>query len=239
MAQEIFERYEKKYLLTCPQYHSLMCEMVKWMSADRYGRHTISNIYFDTENYELIRSSIEKPDYKEKVRLRAYGTVNHTSMVYAELKKKTGGIVYKRRMEMTLEEARNYFYKGLPPKKRNQIFKEIDYAVKRYGLKPMAYVAYDRMAFFGKTDPELRVTFDRRIRCRDSRLDLAQGDSGICLLKSDEILMEIKIPGAMPLWMSRIFSELSIYPISYSKYGTYYKEVLIKRQAEEGGRHCA
>ena len=113
MAQEVFERYEKKYLLDTPQYHSLICEMAKWMCADQFGRHTISNIYFDTGNFELIRRSIEKPEYKEKVRLRAYGPVSQDSTVFAELKKKAGGIVYKRRAALKLKEARDFLYRGI------------------------------------------------------------------------------------------------------------------------------
>lgn len=264
MAQEVFERYEKKYLLDTPQYHSLVCEMVKWMCADQFGRHIISNIYFDTGNFELIRRSIEKPEYKEKVRLRAYGPVSQDSTVFAELKKKAGGIVYKRRAALKLKEARDFLYRGICPEPGSQIIKEIDYAIKRWGLLPKAFIAYDRLAFFGREDPELRVTFDRRIRGRRNRLDLAGGDFGTELIQPDQVLMEVKIPGAMPLWMSRRLSELSIFPVSYSKYGMYYKENIYKqgsyredmmkssgswrlnrcgktdsREGEEGGEYCA
>lgn len=239
MAQEVFERYEKKYLLDTAQYHGLICEMVKWMSADHFGRHTISNIYFDTGNFELIRRSLEKPAYKEKVRLRAYGPVSQDSTVFAELKKKSGGIVYKRRAALGLKEARDFLYRGACPEPGSQIVKEIDYTMKRWGLMPKAFIAYDRLAFSGKRDPQLRVTFDRRIRGRENCLDLACGDFGTELIRRDQVLMEVKIPGAMPLWMSRSLSELGVFPVSYSKYGMYYKKKLMKQTMEKGGEYCA
>lgn len=239
MSQEIFKRYEKKYMVARPQYEVLCRELEGRMVMDEFGRHTISNIYFDTEDYELIRTSIEKPAYKEKLRLRAYGEVKENSTVFLELKKKCGGIVYKRRISMELGEARRYLYQGIYPASDSQILREIDYAVKRYRLKAGACVAYDRRAYYGNEDNELRLTFDENIRCRASELDLAFGPHGTPILPPGTVLMEVKIPGAMPLWMSHIFSELSIYPISYSKYGTYYQEYLYPEKTTEGGKICA
>lgn len=226
MAQEIFKRYEKKYMLNGFQYEKLMRELRKWMYEDDYGQHRISNIYFDTPDYDLIRQSIEKPIYKEKVRMRCYGTVTEDSIVFLEIKKKYDGIVYKRRVSMKLHEAKDYFEKGIRPNVNKQIMQEIDYAFMRYNLQPRAYVAYDRTAFIGNENSDLRVTFDRRISCRNQNLSLEQSGPDIHLLDSDQVLMEVKIPGAMPMWMCHLFSELAIYPVSYSKYGTYYKKQL-------------
>lgn len=239
MAQEIFKRYEKKYMLTRTQYETLIPALERWMSPDDYGKHTISNIYFDTWDFELVRQSIEKPEYKEKLRLRAYGKVTENSVVYAELKKKYDGIVYKRRIPLDLGEARKYLCYGIRPKEDSQILREIDYTKKRYDLKPKAFVAYDRVAYYGKDDENLRATFDRNICCRCSGLELKEGVYGTYLLDEDQILMEVKIPGAMPLWMSRMFSFLGIFPVSYSKYGAYYKEYLSQSLFTEGGRICA
>lgn len=239
MSQENFKRYEKKYILSETQYHSLMAKLAKKMTADQYGKHTISNVYFDTKDFELIRNSIEKPAYKEKLRLRAYGEVNEQSTVFLELKKKYDGIVYKRRVSINLQEARQYLLEGIYPQRDSQVLREIDYTLKKYDLIPAAYVAYDRKAFYGKEDERLRVTFDRNIRCRSTKLGLEQGNHGIGILESGFILMEVKIPEAMPLWMSRNFSDLGIYPVSYSKYGTYYKQYLCQSYFMEGGQYCA
>lgn len=246
MAQEIFERYEKKYMLTADQYHGLCKSFGGRMEADEYGLHTISNIYLDTEDFELIRTSIERPAYKEKLRLRAYGEVKDDSEVFLELKKKCCGVVYKRRTQMSLKEAVQYLNKGKRPEAENQIFREIEYVKERYLLKPAAYVAYDRDAWFCRDDKELRVTFDRNIRCRKEHLDLCAGDYGVQLLPEGNVLMEVKIPGAMPVWMSRVFSELKIYPVSFSKYGRYYQTYILKKPMTaflnygvEGGKVCA
>ncbi|MCD7968404.1 MAG: polyphosphate polymerase domain-containing protein [Clostridiaceae bacterium] len=246
MAQEIFKRYEKKYLLTEEQYLGLKRVLEDRMEADAYGVHTISNIYFDTKDFELIRTSLDGPVYKEKLRLRAYGQVNEKSMVFLEMKKKYSGVVYKRRVPMELASAVRYLNDGILPELENQIFREIQYMKQRYHLKPAAYVAYDRVACSCKADQELRVTFDRNIRCRTEGLDLQAGTYGTSLLEEGRVLMEVKIPGAMPVWMSRGFSELGIYPVSFSKYGRYYREYLVNAERlercgrdREGGRDCA
>lgn len=232
MAQEIFKRYEKKYRVTQEQYQCLMCELAKHMYADEYGLHTISNLYFDTPDYALIRQSIEKPNYKEKVRLRGYGEITGDSTVFLELKKKYDGVVYKRRAAMKLDEARLYQESGKLPEGNPQILKELDYAFRRYQLEPKVFLAYDRMAFADKENSELRVTFDRRIRCRSRQLALEQKAPELLLLPPDQVLMEIKIPGAMPLWLSRLLSECEIYPSSFSKYGTFYQRYLSQEAAK-------
>ena len=239
MTQEIFKRYEKKYMLTQKQHDALIPVLERQMNADHYGEHTISNIYFDTRDYELVRQSIEKPEYKEKLRLRAYGKATDTSVVYAELKKKFDGVVYKRRIPVPLCQARKYLYYGIRRIEESQILKEIDYVLNRYDLKPAAFVAYDRAAYYGKGNEELRITFDRNICCRCSGLELKNGVYGTMLLDKNQILMEVKIPGAMPLWMSRLFSGMGLFPVSYSKYGAYYKEYLYHGVFVEGGRICA
>lgn len=220
--QEIFKRYEKKYLLEKEQYQRLQEALQDRMEIDQYGKHTICNIYFDTSNYELIRTSIDKPIYKEKLRLRSYGVPKEDDVVFVELKKKFDGIVYKRRVPMKLSEARRYLYQGKYPGKDSQILREVEYVRKHYHLVPEVYLAYERIALFGKENPDLRMTFDMDIRGRETNLDLAAGSYGDPIMKEGQVLMEVKIPEAMPVWMSEIFSELSIYPGSFSKYGEYY-----------------
>lgn len=244
MAQEVFERYEKKYIISLEQYHELIGSMITKVEADRYGKHTICNIYFDTSDYRMIRKSLEKPVYKEKIRLRSYGIPTDEDPVYLELKKKYDGVVYKRRAQMSLRDARKYLYYGIRTEQPSQIVSEIDYAYRFYQARPMAYIAYERIAFYGKEDPELRITFDMNIRARDYNLELNRGSYGVPLLEQRQFLMEVKIPGAMPAWMSRLFSELGIYPVSYSKYGTYYKDYIAKGNGQsikqyKGGEICA
>ncbi len=229
--QETFKRYEKKYLLNTKQIQKFLPVIEEHMQLDEYGRHTICNIYFDTDNFELIRTSIEKPVYKEKVRLRSYGVPSDEDMVFLELKKKFDKIVYKRRAPMTLKQADAYldfsYAEKAEEKQKGQIQKELDFVMEKYHLKPAVYLSYERMAYFGKEQPELRVTFDANILCRTDKLDLREGSFGTPLLEESQLLMEIKIPGTMPLWLSQALSENAIFPFSYSKYGTYYKRYIL------------
>ncbi len=237
--KNVFKRYEKKYMLDLRQYEELSQGLSGKLIRDAYGLHTISNIYYDTDHFDLIRASIEKPVYKEKLRVRSYGVPKSGDAVFVELKKKFKGEVSKRRIQMTLEESGRYLLQGRKPKDPCQILKEIDWFMELYHPVPKVFIAYDRLALFGIEDAELRVTFDRNIRFRESLLDLSKGSWGRPLLDPDKILMEIKIPGSMPIWLSAMLNELSIFPTSFSKYGACYKEYLIGQMYHKGGNICA
>lgn len=223
--QCVFQRYEKKYVMTKTQYEGLLEKIAPYMELDAYGKHTICNIYYDTESYELIRTSIEKPSYKEKLRIRSYGVADKDSDVFLELKKKVNGIVYKRRICMNYQDAMKYLESRYVPV-TSQILKEIDWFLDWYHPTEKTFIAYDRMAYIGKENENLRMTFDFAIRWRKEQVDLTAGDHGELILKDDEVLMEIKIPMAMPVWMSDVLNELEIFPSSFSKYGVCYKEHL-------------
>jgi SPX domain protein involved in polyphosphate accumulation len=166
----VFKRVEKKYLLTANVYEDLILRLAPFIERDSYGLHTICNIYYDTERYDLIRNSIEKPKYKEKLRLRSYGIPTADSRVFLEIKKKYKGTVFKRREEMTLFETQELLENGSFPEKKSQILNEIEYFLKFYHPEPKLFLAYDREAYSGKEDSSLRITFDRNIRSRTTEL---------------------------------------------------------------------
>lgn len=222
--QGVFERMEKKYMLSPEQFDIVQKALSEHMQLDQYGLSTICSIYFDTENRDLIRRSIEKPIYKEKLRLRCYGrSVGDDDKVFIEIKKKFGGIVFKRRISVKYIQAREYLFEGGPCPQDSQIAREIDWFVSFYKPRPATLVCYDRLAYYGLEDSELRVTFDLNVRCRADRLTLHEGDDGDRIIPEGYAIMEIKTTGAMPLWLCRLLSENRIYPTSFSKYGTYYK----------------
>ena len=227
--QNCFKRYEKKFLLNRTQYEAMKKGMESHMEPDAHCRYTICNLYYDTDDWELIRESIEKPAYKEKLRVRSYGCAKETDNVFVEIKKKYDGVVYKRRIVLPAKEAALYLRSGLLTKP-SQISREINWMRRRFPLKPKVFIAYDREAYAGAEgveNPELRITFDTKLRYREDRLDLRLGDDGNPLLDEDKILMEIKIPGAVPLWLARLLSENDIHMTSFSKYGTYYQHVVM------------
>lgn len=226
----IFKRVEKKYLLTHELRDSLLERISPMLLPDPFGRSTISSLYLDTTDYRIIRASIEAKNeghvYKEKLRLRTYGTPSADSRVFLEIKKKFDGVVYKRRISLTYAAAMEYIHGGSKPPD-SQIMREIDWAMRFYGdPKPSAVVSYERDAFFVRDLPALRITFDSGVRYRKDELDLTLGDEGKQILPDGICLMEIKTDGAMPLWLSHTLDELKIYPASYSKYGTAYAEII-------------
>lgn len=232
----VFERIEKKYLLTQAQYQGLRIALQGRMVEDEYGLHTICNLYMDTDDWALIRQSIEKPVYKEKMRLRTYGTPGADSAAFLELKKKLQGVVYKRRVTLPLQEAMQYIEHRILPREDTQILREIDWAMQRQPLSPKVCLCYDRQALAGRDDPSLRVTFDDNIRFRLTDLDLTRGSWGTQLLADPLILMEVKALGSMPVWFAHLMAELQIAPTSFSKYGVCYRDFIAAgAQILEGG----
>lgn len=218
--QDIFKRIEIKYLISEEIYNEFRKRVETRMEDDEYGLSKISSIYYDSENYDVIRESMEKPPYKEKLRLRAYGDVTNDSKVYLELKKKYDGVVYKRRTSLKYGEALNYLNKGIKPYKSSQILDEIDYFIRFHNVSRGTLIEYERIASYGCEDKELRITYDSNIKAAFDTYDFNSPGYKNSLLKEGERLMEIKVPGAMPLWLTEILSELKIYPVSFSKYGT-------------------
>ena len=234
-----FQRYEVKYFLTPEQRASLMPVLEAHFQMDEYGLHTISNLYYDTDNYEITRNSIDRPVYKEKLRVRAYGIPQpETGRVFVELKKKYDGVVYKRRVTMRADEAAPFLACQLPDGSFGQIGQEIRWFQRHYRTQPGVFIAYDRLAFAGIDEPELRITFDTNLRWRDTELDLRLGDHGAPITDPDMILMEIKFPGVCPLWLSRLLSREKVFPTSFSKYGACYRNHILPNIQKEG-RTCA
>lgn len=223
MAQQIFQRVEKKYVLSRMQYNQLTRRLGDAICLDVYGKYTIRNIYFDTPDFRLIRASIDATVYKEKLRLRGYGCVGEDDTVFLELKKKYKGIVYKRRVAMRLSEAMEYL-SGNDVSRDGQIIREIDYFTCLYQpLLPRVFLAYERSAYTFPAHSDMRLTFDENIRARMHDVRLDTGDAGDAILGPGEIVMELKIPGAIPLWLAKVLTELGIFSRGYSKYGAYYK----------------
>ncbi len=218
----LFKRKEKKYLIPSDKYERLLSCIKDKITPDSFGKSKVMNCYLDTDDYVLIRNSIEGKIYKEKLRVRCYGVPKDDSLAFLELKKKYKGIVYKRRISLSYKEACDYVYRGIIPCD-SQIMREIDYCKHFYGdVSPRAVVTYDREAFFLKEDKGVRITFDRNVMYRTDNPSLKAGSYGQPLLDEGYVLMEIKVNEAIPLWLSHVLDECDIYPVSFSKYGKGY-----------------
>ncbi|ASA24749.1 polyphosphate polymerase domain-containing protein [Paenibacillus donghaensis] len=241
MAIEVFNRYENKYLLDNTAYNRFYMELLAHMELDAYNKqhefYSITNLYYDTQHDALIRNSLSKPKYKEKLRLRAYGTPDQEARVYLEIKKKVFGLVNKRRTALKLNEAYEFVRTGAAPQLRDymnkQVVNEISYFLERYELMPKLYLSYDRKAMFSKENRDLRITFDTNIRCRRYDLSLEQGPYGEQLLEPGQWLMEVKAENTIPMWLSRLLSEHQMYRTSFSKYGNEYKKMLKNSTIEQ------
>ena len=231
----IFKRIERKYLVDDVTKKRLLQRMKDRLLLDEYGKITICSLYLDTPDHRIIRSSIDAGAYKEKLRLRSYGTPRADSTVYLELKKKYEGVVYKRRVSLPLSEAKAYLT-GAKPHQDSQIWREIDYAMGFYGWpEPAMVISYEREAYTWTEDGSFRVTFDSAPRARDNALQLERGSAGALLLPMGLEIMEVKSAGAMPLTFARALNELNVRPVSFSKYGTAYLNTL----NEPGNRRVA
>lgn len=227
--QNVFKRIERKYILDEEKYRGICVSLEKYFLKDRYFQSTICNIYYDTPDRLLVRSSLEKPIYKEKLRLRSYGVPDDSSKVFLELKKKYKGVVYKRRTDMTVPRAMDFIYGMVTPDENSQIEREIKYFLDFYGdIEPAMFLSYDRKAYYCADEPDFRLTFDENITYRAEDIDLRSGVYGKKLLNEGEHIMELKIPDAMPVWFAHILTELDIFPGSFSKYGSAYEREYIK-----------
>lgn len=225
--QTVFKRYELKYMLTLDQKQKILAAISPYMKLDKYGRTTIRNLYYDTNTYLLIRRSIERPVYKEKLRIRSYSKAEADSTVFVELKKKYKHVVYKRRISLPLKKAAEWLSGEKHPDKHTQIANEIDYFLELYGtLHPTIFLSYEREAYYATDGSDFRITFDDNILCRQDELYLQTDAYGIPILPEDKVLMEIKCSGGIPLWMTKILSEEKIYKTPFSKYGTAYRTLI-------------
>lgn len=233
MAISSFMRREKKYLLTTEQYDNLRAIIEENMELDRFCQgnnwYFIRNIYYDTHDNHLIRMSTLKPNFKEKFRVRKYGSFNEERDEYfLEIKRKINGIVGKRRVSLTKSEYLDFMEKDIMPRKERildvQILKEIAYFKSIYSINPALYLSYERLAYFDRVDKNFRVTFDKNIITRRAEINLDLDVGGKSLLPNGTFLMEVKITGAVPIWFANALSSLKIYPTSFSKYGTEYQK---------------
>ena len=221
MSKYVFNRFEVKYVLTPYQYELILKEIKNHLHLDQYGETTIQSLYFDTPTNRLIRNSIERPSYKEKIRLRSYGLSNDDKFVFLELKKKSEKVVFKRRIEIKEKDVANFIKYG--KENPNQIEKEIIYFCNYYqDLQPSMMLLYDRSAYVTE-DSDLRITFDKNTRYRTTNLNLSSNLQGTRLLPNGEILMEIKSSRGYPMWLVHLLNQNKAYKRRFSKYGTAYE----------------
>lgn len=235
MDEKIFDRIEKKYLITAEKKRKILKELRKHMKKDKYFKSGVFNIYFDTDNYDFIIKSIDHPTFKQKLRARSYDGYDK---VFFELKtkmlSKDHNVGYKRRV-LIMHKDYDDLVKGrasmleLASRKIEegsdlQIAKEVDYFMQHFYLKPKILVYYDRESYVD--DDGLRITFDENLRYRNKNLKFLKKSSDKAYFKSKKnIIMEIKAHGFLPLWLVDLLSAEHIYPERFSKIGKIYETI--------------
>lgn len=238
MAKEVFTRHELKFLIDRHTYgkiyKALMPYLVVDQHANKQGYYTVSNIYYDTKDDLFHYEKMKGQDFRQKLRLRTYGHSDLDSESYLEIKKKHKGLVNKRRTALRLRDA--YRFLEVDEIDNNdlidntnasniQILKEVAFLKKFYTLEPKVALCYERQAFQGKEDNELRITFDDNLRKRHHNLRLELGSEGASYVSRDIFVLEIKVNDTIPLWLARILSQFSCSVQSFSKYSTSHNAI--------------
>lgn len=228
MAIEIFRRKEQKYLITTVQYEQLIQQISPFMRPDKFGedgKYTVTSLYFESDDHKIYFETKNKLKYRQKLRLRIYDDTDIHGTAFFEVKQKHKKVVNKRRMLISLSEAYRYInrlescinnYEG----SNIQVLREIDYFRNLYRLEPEMIVSYDRHALHCITDPELRITFDSNLRCRNEDLLLENGAYGKNFVDSNLVVLEVKVNDSVPLWLTRILQQLNCEQRSASKFCT-------------------
>ena len=231
MALKAFRRYEKKFSMTEEQMNQLLPLIGEHMDPDRFcinGQvYSICNVYYDTEDSAIIRHSLSKPFYKEKLRMRSYGTpTDPNALVFLEMKKKIHGLVTKRRAEIPYQTAMEFMQTKQVPDgldyMNTQVLREIAYFLEQHHVHPTVFISYERSAYFDRNDSQFRLTFDRNILTRRTQVDLAAGNFGTLLMPENFRLMEVKVSTALPTWLADALCDMNLFSSSFSKYGREY-----------------
>ena len=230
--ETVFQRYEFKYLLTRGQQARLLSAAGARLRPDEYSHSSIRNLYLDTPDFRLIRRSLEKPVYKEKLRLRSYGRADREHPVFMELKKKYRSIVYKRRLTLPYGRALDCLT-GDCPWPETQIGREIGYAMDFYpDLEPRVFLSYERDSWYAP-ESGLRITFDDCLEYLDCHRFRSPWRP---IIESSESVMEIKSAGPYPPWLVKVLSAERIYPASFTKYGNAYQMATAEPRARNHRR---
>lgn len=225
---DTFQRVEHKYLLERQEANELYKLIKDHLVDDVYPSYSLHNVYYDSADNVLIRRSLEGPCYKEKIRVRSYGEPDSDKPAYIELKKKYDGIVYKRRIQVKEGEINECMAKD--HELNSQIGNEIAYVRDFYDVQAKMFIGYDRRAFAGKDEDDVRITFDTNIRYRLDHLSLHDDHPDEYLLDKNKILMEIKVMDRYPLWLSHALNKMKLTRTSFSKYGTIYAHLIEKER---------
>lgn len=227
IVQKQFKRIETKYIVDKETFVLLEKDLQKHMVSDEFATSTITNIYFDNEDFDMIQDSIAKKNGREKIRMRIYDAQpSASSQAFLEIKKKENKIGYKYRLTSNPLSVTNYIEKGVIDQTitDEMVTSELERLRERYGtIKPMMYIYYDRVSYKGIEDKKIRLTIDKNLLYRHYDVAATEGKFGEALLDPNKVIMEIKVPEQLPDWLLALLEKYQLEKQSFSKYGNAYK----------------
>lgn len=241
ISKEIFSRYELKYLISYETYLAFAEQLSQKMKNDQFGnmgKYNIISLYFDSDDHTIYYETRNNLPFRQKLRLRIYNNATLDTVSFLELKQKFNRVVNKRRTKLKLGDAYQYLeqYNSDDISVSNrQIMAEVDSFRSLYRLKPELIVSYDRHAFIGVEEEDLRVTFDYNLRCRKDDLRIESGPHGMRFVDPHLVVMEVKVTHSVPLWLSRLLSDYACPRKSVSKYCTSFE--LVNAEKPKGAIH--
>lgn len=233
IAQEIFKRFELKYLLTQAEYRALRQEILPHMTYDTYGdpegKYNIISLYYESADKVIYHETMNKLRFRQKLRLRVYDNVTLEDNSFIEIKQKFKNVVNKRRSILPLKDAYRLLAQPYDEEliatanaSNQQILREALHFKDLYDLNPATVVSYDRQAFSGirENEQDLRVTFDYNLMCRANDLAVENGPDGLHFVDQDLVILEVKVSNSVPFWLSRILSDFNFSRQGFSKFCT-------------------
>ena len=228
MVKTTFKRYEAKYKIKQIKQKAFLAAISEYIEPAKFRKYMVQNLYYDTEDWEVIRQSIEKPLYKEKMRLRYYGNkpynkrTGEDTSLFLEMKKKYMGEVYKRRIEIPVEKLYGKDIRDVVADEPSQISQELAFYLQTNPVSEKLYISYQREAYTGVKEKDLRITFDTEVQYRLEELSFQSTLKGRSPLSPETVILEIKTQEGIPLWLTNALSEYKIFPVTFSKCGICY-----------------
>jgi len=233
-----FQRYEIKYWLTEERYFDVRDEIQRYMELDPYCHdrphhaYPIWSLYLDTFDFATFEERLDGLIFRQKYRLRTYGADKPfedalTDPLFVEIKKKQNKVILKDRSLIKVREALdlldhasgNPFMQTLPLAQKKTMERFVFFQ-NHLSLGPQIAVKYEREAYFGENDRNVRVTFDRNLCAKESRAlaEMYTETKNWFHHRNPQIIFEIKVYDAMPQWLVNILRRFQLRSEPISKY---------------------
>lgn len=188
--------------------------------------YCVRSLYLDTDDFNFYYEKLDGLKVRKKLRVRVYNEHQENVKGFLEIKRRFENCIFKERMSLPYSEIKKLIKN---PEIQDITFEEsrngklvlgrFIYNVVKFNLKPTIAVVYERKAYVGKVDPEVRLTLDMNVRIKPvDEIGEIYTESNLKHILGRNVILELKFNDFMPRWMSNLVKHLSIKPESISKY---------------------